>query len=175
MNKTGGGVLLKEKHASWLLGAKLLALETCIWVTLYWLNKIYLLICLHINTYMNTEQWIIKGNKFEGEQVCLYEMVWKKKTEGRNIVYKLKYQKMKQNVYYVCCIHRESNSVEGLKSNLTAVLTMKAKVDWFILLLIKIFNTLEPDLFRSTLEAWMRFWGPYPVLWVPHFYLREFL
>lgn len=83
----------------------------------------------------------------------MYEMVWRKKTEGRNIVYKLKYQKMKQNVYYVCYIHRESNSVEGLKSNLTAVLTMKAKVDWFILLLIKIFNTLGPDLFRSTLEA----------------------
>lgn len=73
MNKTGGGtgVLLKEKHTSWLLGAKLLALETCLWVTLYWLNKLYLVICLHINTYMNTEQWITKGNKFEGERVCM--------------------------------------------------------------------------------------------------------
>lgn len=65
MLRVGGGVFCREDHTNWLFPTKWSILKTCIQVTLYRLNKLYLEIYLHTYTYMhvtriNKETWIRK-------------------------------------------------------------------------------------------------------------------
>lgn len=68
----GEVVFPREEHANWLFSDKQSAMKTCIEVTLYRLNRLYLEISMYVCTHTLKQLMDQRGHGFEGEQGGVY-------------------------------------------------------------------------------------------------------